>query len=109
VVWPGSTAEEEAQLQTTQKRIYEIKQKLIQKVQQKQKLTKAYRKDTQYLLQTFRQFDTNMNGVLSYGEVRDALGPQNLNLGLSDREVLDLCLVRSTSVWSSPPCPWGTC
>jgi len=91
---PGTTAAEEQQIKTTEKRISEIKERLIQKVQQKQKMTKAFRKDTKYLLQTFRHFDANMNGVLSYGEVREALGPKNLNLGLSDQEVLDLCLVR---------------
>jgi len=86
--------EEQQQLLTTEKRMNEIKTKLVQKVHQKQKMTKAYRKDTQFLMQTFKNFDTNMNGVLSYAEVRNALGPKNLNLGLNDQEILDLCLVR---------------
>ena len=60
--------------------------------------------DTQYLLQAFRLFDTNGNGLLSYKEVSDALGPKNLNLGLSHQEVLDLCLVMEgerCNTWST--------
>lgn len=77
---------------TNARRLQEICDKIMLKVEQKQKNVKTYRQDQRFLLQSFRVMDESNNGLLSYMEIRKAFGPKMLNLGLLDQEVYDLCL-----------------
>ena len=50
------------------------------------------RQDTRVLLQAYREIDADGSGGVSYDEFERALGPDNLDIGLTPKEVHELCI-----------------
>eukprot|EP00945_MAST-04E_sp_MAST-4E-sp1_P001548 g1548.t1 len=50
------------------------------------------RQDTRMLLQAYKEIDMDGDGGVSYDEFETAVGPDNLDIGLSSKEVHELCI-----------------
>ena len=71
----------------------DIKDKIIDAIFSKtrgENLEEGSGKQTEYLMNTFKQWDKDMSGELSPREIVNALGPGHLNLGLRKRDVREL-------------------
>lgn len=70
-----------------------IKDKIIDAIFSKTReahLQDGDHKQAQFLMNTFKQWDKDMSGILSPGELVSALGPKHLDLGLNPKDVRDL-------------------
>eukprot|EP00942_MAST-04A_sp_MAST-4A-sp1_P013141 g13141.t1 len=77
-----------------QQNLFGLKRRVVDRLLQKKAgngLGKK-RQDTRVLLQAYKEIDADKDGGVSYDEFERAVGPNHLDIGLTDEEVHQLCI-----------------
>jgi Ca2+-binding EF-hand superfamily protein len=70
-----------------------LKEKIVERVMLKAKHNKvAYKNNAQMLMNTFNDLDDDGDGALTYDDVKQALGPNFLDLGFNEKQVNQILL-----------------
>ena len=69
----------------------EIKQKIYDRITRSQDTSKVVQNNTSYLIKFFKRFDVNNDKVVTFKELKECLGPNHLDTGLTREEIKLLC------------------